>query len=160
MNLYEWANDWNIPVEAMLDLQQRMGTTDDEKYVRVSGESEAAVQTRVRMEASRAGGRLWRNNVGAGELMEGGFMRWGLCNESKQMNEKIKSSDLIGLKPVLITPEMVGRTIGQFMAREIKHSDWQFNPNSKREQAQLKYLQLVLSLGGDAAFANKEGTIG
>ena len=74
------------------------------------------------------------------------------------MNDAIKSSDLIGIRPVVITEQHVGTVIGQFVAREIKAGDWKYR-GSAREKAQGKFLELVASLGGDAAFANKEGTL-
>ena len=37
---------------------------------------EAEVQNQVRLLASKEGWRLWRNNVGAGELQNGSFVRW------------------------------------------------------------------------------------
>jgi hypothetical protein len=157
MNLNEWAIKWGVPFEAVEDLRRSMGTVNTDPIPQV-GESETAVQTRVRLEASRIGGRLWRNNVGAGKLQEGSFLRWGLANESKEMNKIIKSSDLIGLKPVLITSEHIGQVIGQFVAREVKPEAWRYGA-TEREQAQLKFLELVASLGGDAAFANGEGTL-
>jgi hypothetical protein len=124
--------------------------------------SEAEVQKNVRLEAIKKGARLWRNNVGALHTKRGDFVRYGLANESGKMNNQIKSADLIGIKPVIITMEMVGKTIGQFISREIKKSDWQFGKEKSKhndEMAQLAWIKLINSLGGDASFATEEGTI-
>lgn len=121
-------------------------------------ESEAAAQNHIRLEASRKGKRLLRNNSGAGYDEKGNFMRWGLGNDSKKLNEILKSSDLIGIDPVLITPEMVGTVIGQFLAREVKRPGWKYR-GTKAEVAQLNFLELVISLGGNAAFATGVGTL-
>ena len=122
-------------------------------------ESEAAVINVVKLEASRKGIRLWRNNVGAVYSADTKtFVRFGLANESTQMNAHIKSGDLIGIRPVVITADMVGKTIGQFVSREVKNSDWKFT-NNNREQAQMRWVQLINSLGGDAQFATSEGTL-
>ena len=118
--------------------------------------NEAEIQNQVRLEASELGMRLWRNNVGAGKLENGSFIRWGLANDSKAVNEEIKSGDLIGIKPVLITQDMEGSEIGQFISRECKRSDWKFNPNNPRDLAQMKWVELILILGGDAKFTTGE----
>lgn len=158
MNLTQWAIKWGVPYEAVEDLKREFGMVNLDPAGTTSGASEAAVQNRVRLEASRKGCRLMRNNVGAGQMEDGTFIRWGLANDSKQMNDKIKSSDLIGVKPVVVTPAHVGHTLGIFLAREIKPENWTYT-GTKREAAQLKFLELIASLGGDACFANREGTI-
>ena len=153
----EWAQRWNIPPEAITDLQNTLTqqTPDPEG---TPGESENAVQTRVRMEASRNGLRLWRNNVGAGKMEGGSFVRFGLANETSQMNANIKSADLIGIRPVLVQQHHVGKIIGQFVSREIKASGWRYR-GTDRELAQLRWAELIASMGGDACFANGEGTL-
>ena len=158
MLLDQWAQRHNIPYEALEDLRAMFGLVPDTLGSPLEGESEAAVQNRIRLEASRKGMRLWRNNVGVLMDERGIPVRFGLANDSKQMNENIKSSDLIGIRPVLITQAHVGQIIGQFVAREVKESKWSYKA-TKRELAQLKYLELVVSLGGDGQFANKEGTL-
>lgn len=157
MTLDLWANRHDIPHEALAELKVLLGV--DQPLIKpLHGQSEAAVQTRVRVEASQKGLRLWRNNVGMLMDENGIPVRFGLANESQQMNKKIKSSDLIGIRPVLIKPHHVGSTIGQFVAREVKRGDWKFT-GSDRESAQLKFLELVLSLGGDACFARSDDTL-
>lgn len=149
MLLYEWAKRHGVSPQAMLELRQVFGF-DTHNTLGV-GMSESAVQTRVRLEASKLGARLWRNNVGVLSDERGVPIRYGLCNESKAMNSVIKSSDLIGIRPVRVTSEMVGTTLGVFTAREVKKQGWTFKA-TPRELAQLKFLEIVNALGGDGKF--------
>ncbi len=119
---------------------------------------EAATQALVRLEASHAGVRLWRNNLGAGKLENGSFVRWGLANDSAVVNERIKSADLIGIRSVLIGPQHIGHTIGQFVSRECKPPGWRYRATD-REVAQLRWAELIASFGGDAAIVTGEGSI-
>ncbi len=113
--------------------------------------SETEIQTEVRLQCTKQGNRLWRNNVGVAFRKDGVPVRYGLCNESKIQNKKTKSSDLIGIKQVMITPEMVGKTVGVFYAREVKKEGWEYK-GTPREKAQLNFINIVRSLGGDAEF--------
>lgn len=158
MNLEQWALKWGVSYEALQDLRVGFGLVNTDPSIPERGNNEAAVQARIRLEASRCGARLWRNNVGATQDDRGNFIRYGLANDSKQMNEVIKSSDLIGIQPIIITPAHVGSTFGRFVAREVKAPGWQYT-GTKREQAQLKFLELIVKLGGDACFATSEGTL-
>ena len=157
MNLTQWAIKWGIPYEAVEDLRREFGAMSAEPSPQF-GESEAAIQNRVRLEASRKGLRVWRNNVGACMDQNDNFIRYGLANDSKKMNDLIKSSDLIGIRPLRIEQYHVGQIVGQFVAREVKAGNWSYT-GTQREEAQLRFLVLVASLGGDAAFANNEGTL-
>lgn len=157
-NLNQWAIKYGIPFEAVEDLRAMLGAVNTDPTPVENDGSETRVQTLVRLEATRVGGRLWRNNVGATYTDDGRYLRYGLANDSKKMNSKIKSSDLIGIRPVYITPRMIGVTIGQFIARECKPEKWTY-AETPRELAQLNFLELVMSLGGDAAFAIGEGTL-
>lgn len=159
MNLNEWAIKWGIPYQALEDLRREFGAVDTDPTAQ-QGLSEAAVQANIRLEASKKGMRLWRNNVGAYDeaYPPSPGSRWGLCNETKAMNTLVKSADLIGIKPVLIEPHHVGQTLGIFLARECKEQNWRFS-GTDRELGQLRFLELVASLGGDAAFSNRTGTL-
>lgn len=118
--------------------------------------NETELTKRIRLQYADLGCLLWRNNVGACEDKTGRIIRYGLANESSQMNSQIKSSDLIGLHPVRVTPQMVGSVIGQFIALECKRPDWQWK-GTEREIAQLKFIELVRSKGGYADFVKGYG---
>lgn len=154
--LYDWAIRHQVPMAALQELQRMFGVfgAEGQPVAREDGLSEAAVQNNVRLEASRVGCRLWRNNVGGNDK----GLRWGLANDSAAVNKVLASSDLIGIRPVLITPAHVGRTVGQFLAREVKEQGWNYT-GTEREVAQFNFIKLVTSLGGDACFANKEGSL-
>ncbi len=150
--LAEWQQRHGITPEAMVELQRVLvGAVPEILADGVTG-SEAAGQQRIRLEAPVHGVRLWRNNVGACIDERGNRIRYGLANESKQMNSKIKSADLIGITPVTITPPMVGAVLGVFTSIECKRPGWQYKANA-REQAQLAWAELILSMGGFAQFA-------
>ncbi len=124
----------------------------------VDEKSEAWAQQQIRFKIARHGGMAWRNNVGAtpvrckacGEKQRP--VRYGLANDSQRLNERIKSSDLIGAVPRRITEDMVGATIAQFVAIEAKHSGWRY-AGTEREQAQSAWLALIAKLGGFATFS-------
>ena len=115
--------------------------------------NEATVQAKVRLMASQRGWILWRNNVGVLLDSRGIPVRFGLANDSKIVNKNYKSADLIGIKPIRITQDMVGTTIGQFISRECKHPLWKFNPNDEHELAQARWIELINLMGGDASFS-------
>lgn len=153
MNLHQWAQRWSIPPAAILELE----TVVVHEPHRDSDGSESRAQSEVRLEAAGFGIRLFRNNVGAGKLETGGFLRWGLANDSEALNKSVKSGDLIGIRKTLITPTMVGQHIGQFVSREIKRHKWQYR-GTPEEKAQMRWALFVNSMGGDAAITNGIGS--
>ena len=118
----------------------------------MSDTNEATIQAQVRIAAARNGWHLWRNNVGVLLDSRGVPVRYGLANDSKQLNERCKSADLIGIRPLLITQAHVGHVIGQFASLECKRPGWHYHPNDKHEQAQMRWQEIVLLAGGYAAF--------
>lgn len=156
--LHQWAIRHHVGMDAVQDLLALMGCVDLGSLAPDTSNpkpgSEAAVQAELRLNAGKMGGRLWRNNRGAGYMQDGSFIRWGLANDSKAMNDVLKSHDLIGIKPVLIKQYHVGTTIGQFWSREAKPTNWRYT-GTEHERAQKAWCDLIVSLGGDASFANR-----
>lgn len=122
------------------------------------GKSEAWAQSAVRLEASEKGIACFRNNSGALPDKTGRLVRYGLANDSKAMNDVLKSGDLIMCRPILIQPHHVGHVLGQFVSREIKPPGWQYT-GAGRESAQLNFCNLINAHGGDASFATGPGTL-
>lgn len=151
--LSEWKRKHGISDEAYNDLCLLWGIHEHPESSSVDGKSEAYSQTKVMLAESYAGTTLFRNNVGAAQDKTGRIIRYGLCNESKKMNEKMKSSDLIGVRPVTITREMVGTVIGQFVAIEVKKPGWSFE-GDEHETAQLRFGGMVAANGGFFKFSN------
>lgn len=155
-NLDDWARRWNIPPQAVEDLRRVFGV--NEPLPGIARGTEAVAQQQIRLQAPKHGVRLWRNNNGACYDQDGRLVRYGLANDSKQLSDKIKSSDLIGITPYTVRPDDTGKIIGVFTSIEVKAPGWVFN-NTKREKAQAAWLQLVQSLGGFAQFATGPGDI-
>ena len=98
------------------------------------------------------GWRLWRNNVGVARDETGRVIRYGLANDSKAENEQIKSGDLIGWAPVLVTPDMVGDVVAVFVSIEVKRPGWRFRPSDLRAVAQRRWADMIRREGGWAGF--------
>lgn len=153
----KWAVKHRVSHAALAELSA-IFHIDAQTVATPSGETEAAVQARVRLEGARKGFKLWRNNVGVLEDSRGVPVRYGLANDSPVLNKTIKSADLIGWRPVMITPAHVGSTLAQFVSRECKRPGWKYSGND-HERAQLRWAEAVTADGGDAAFCTGEGTL-
>lgn len=104
------------------------------------------------LDAARRGAWVLRNNSGAFKDSRGVQVRYGLGNTSSKFNKVMKSSDLVGLEPVIITEEMVGMTMGRFLAIECKRPGWKYTGDD-REVAQKRFIDKVVELGGRAYFS-------
>ncbi len=154
--LHAWAIRHGVPLEALAELAIMTGASG--AVLTPPGESEARVQSLIRLEAPAKGVRLFRNNVGVLENRDGRPVRYGLANDTKALNKELKSGDLIGWRSVTITPEHVGGRIAQFVSRECKPSGWKYR-GDPHETAQDRWNLLVTLDGGDARFATGEGTL-
>lgn len=161
MNVNEWVAKWwrTMPPEMQADF---MGVVMPHTHVapEPGAQSESAVQGDIQLAMSREfGGPLYRNNSGAGTIPDpnnpnkSSFVRWGLGNTSDRVNKAWKSSDLIGITPVLITQAHVGARLGVFTAVEAKKPGWHLTDGDKRGQAQNNFMTAVKTFGGFAGFA-------
>jgi hypothetical protein len=94
--------------------------------------TEAELMRRIQHRNSHSDIRLFRNNVGLAMTPDGSPIRYGLCTGS---------SDLVGWKTVIITPDMVGKKLAQFVAIEVKTT-------TKLSPEQAKFLEQVNKMGG------------
>ena len=100
--------------------------------------SESSLYKPMMALASSMGARLLRNNTGKLPDHTGRWVEFGLG---------VGSSDLIGFKPVTITPDMVGRRIAVFTAVECKTRTGRIRPE------QSAFIAMVNSFGGIAGIA-------
>ncbi len=149
MNEFEiWSRRHNVSPQAMVELVRILAEPCDVVRTDFEPMSEAGVQALIRLAAPKRGGILYRNNVGVYSDNRGVPVRYGLANESKRMNRRAKSSDLIGWLPAMFG----GRMRAIFTAIECKKAGWRFRPNDPREAAQNHFMQLVRAGGGIAGF--------
>lgn len=116
--------------------------------------SEKKIINDVLLSASKLGWRLFRNNTGTGWagkifrtpmpisvrlnpedviIRNASLLNAGLCKGS---------SDIIGWKPVIITQDMVGKTVAIFTAIEIKYG------STKTTEEQSNFIDNVIRAGG------------
>lgn len=153
----EWAHRHGVSAEALQDLVATLAPECAPPPPK-AGTSEAAVTSRVRLEAAAKGYRLWRNNVGALPDKRGVPVRFGLANDSAAMNARIKSADWIGWRKVVITPDMVGRTMAVFVSMEMKEAGWGYTGRG-REVAQMAWALMLEADGGEAHILSGEGQL-
>lgn len=115
--------------------------------------TESEIQQQLQIEAVHHKCWLMRNNSGAFKDETGRVVRFGLGNVSKRHSEHMKSSDLIGVTEVVITPDMVGKTIGVITAFEVKNPEWKHDKKfDKHEMAQANFIRWIKAKGGIAGF--------
>lgn len=154
VELRAWALKHHVGEDALRDLADMLGAG---AQVAAGGTaSEARVQSLERLAAPSRDSMLFRNNVGVLRNERGTPVRYGLANDSKALNQRIKSGDLIGWRRRLITPEMVGSTIAQFESLECKPEGWRYT-GDEHEQAQQRWAALVVTQGGIARFTTGPG---
>ncbi len=97
---------------------------------------ETDIQRRVMLAiGSRPGIRLFRNNIGVAVYPDGSRVAYGLCPGS---------SDLVGFRSTVITPDMVGKKVAVFVAMEVK------KPGKYAGKKQRNFLGVIAEAGGIA----------
>ena len=120
------------------------GSLRQESACRCRSVSESALYPQAQLIATELGDRLFRNNVGMFQTLDGRYIRTGLC---------VGSSDLIGWRVVTITPDMVGATIAQFVALEAK------NGRGKTTKEQEAFINTLIQAGGLAAVVRTDDDV-
>lgn len=155
--LRAWAMRHGIADAALHDLQAMLGAAAG--IGQEADGSEGRAQSEIRLAAPALGLRLFRNNVGVLKNEDGRPVRYGLANDSKALNARLKSSDLIGWRRVQVTPEMVGSVVAQFAAIECKAPGWRYRGDA-HEEAQQRFIALVVADGGFGRFATGADQLG
>lgn len=150
VDLKLWAMRHHVSEQALVELSALLGASS--VPAQRADHSEAHVQSRVRLAAPALGFRFWRNNVGALKDLRGVPVRYGLANDSKALNERLKSGDLIGWRRFLVEPQHVGQVVAQFASVECKSEGWAYSGDD-HEAAQMRWAALVAADGGYARFA-------
>lgn len=112
------------------------------------------IQKRIMLALSKQGVTIFRNNTGMGWAGEAIRLQSGdvLIKNPRPLHAGlcVGSSDLIGFKPVKITPDMVGKTVAVFTAVEVK------TPTGRASKEQLNFIDRVKQAGGNAGVARNE----
>jgi hypothetical protein len=153
-SLVTLVNRWQLPPQFLQELLAVMGAAVPTAATTpvTDTASEAGTQSRRILRAARQGYWLLRNNSGACQDATGRLVRYGLGHTSPETIKVMKSSDLIGITPIVITPAHVGYTAGIFTAEECKAPTWKFRQSDDRAVAQFNFIKKVQSLGGIAKF--------
>lgn len=117
--------------------------------------SESKIGKQVQAAWSREGNRLWRNNVGVGWVGKSIFIKEQcgatlypgdvIIRQARPLHAGLceGSADYIGFRRVVITPEMVGKTLAVFSSVETK-----VPKTGKLSAVQQNWQQMVNDLGG------------
>lgn len=110
---------------------------------------ETKLMNQIQVRAAQLGFRLFRNTVGLawlGTPIPINNTPHVLLHNARRVRVGFTpgSSDLIGWRPVIVTQDMVGTVIAQFVAREVK------TPNGRPTPGQIDFVNTVNDAGGDA----------
>lgn len=108
-------------------------------------------QPLIALALSKAGATVFRNNTAMAWVGESIRQKDGsiLLRNPRPLHAGLTkgSSDLIGWRPLKITPDMVGQTFAQFLAVEVKTA------SGRATKEQLNFIDQVRKAGGIAGIA-------
>ena len=104
---------------------------------------ETNIMNKIMLAMSQKGYLCWRNQVGLFKTLDGRTVNIGIKG----------SSDLMAVKPTVITPEMVGQTLAVFVAVEVKTA------TGRQSEPQKKWQKAVEKLGVKYILARSEDDI-
>ena len=104
---------------------------------------ETNIMNKIMLAMSKKGYLIWRNQVGLFKTLDGRTVNIGIKG----------SSDLMAVKPTVITPEMVGQTLAVFVAVEVKTA------TGRQSEPQKKWQKAVEKLGVKYILARSEDDI-
>ena len=104
---------------------------------------ETNTMNKIMLAMSKKGYLIWRNQVGLFKTLDGRTVNIGIKG----------SSDLMAVKPTVITPEMVGQTLAVFVAVEVKTA------TGRQSEPQKKWQKAVEKLGVKYILARSEDDI-
>ena len=104
---------------------------------------ETNIMNKIMLAMSKKGWLCWRNQVGLFKTLDGRTVNIGIKG----------SSDLMAIKPTVITPDMVGQTLAVFVAVEVKTA------TGRQSEPQKKWQKAVEKLGVKYILARSENDI-
>lgn len=110
----------------------------------------------IMLAASKAGARLWRQNTGRGWIGESVKKSDGsvIIYNARVFHAGFEGlPDTGGLVPVVVTPDMVGKTVGIYLTIEAK------TDGGIVSDAQANFIRVVRSLGGRAGVARSDDDV-
>ncbi len=119
--------------------------------------TESEILKAMHLQATEAGARLFRNNIGLGWV--GKLLRRTETTITLEHPRPLHaglvqgSGDLVGWMPVTITPEMVGTTVAVFTSIEAK------KPGGRASREQLQFDRVVREAGGKSIISDTPDSV-
>ncbi len=112
----------------------------------------------IMIEASKVGSRLFRNNVGTGyQLVSRPPTGWRPPEFLKPFTYGLPagSADLVGWTRVVVTEDMVGKTLAVFSSVEVKAPEWRSTPSFERSERGLQQAAWARTVAEGGGYAGR-----